>query len=109
MERLYRSEGERRNLLLAGFYGPENSAPIVAVNPDAAAEADIAHMPIEQFAAALAIKTDSFTAQPANLEIKVDIVAAEIAGANIGRTLLVVALLMFVAETIFARLFSVYR
>lgn len=96
-------------LLLSGFYAPEGGKPTVAVNVDAAAEADIRHLSARQIATALTIDAREVIAQPNSLEFARTAATQSSGGGSIGRNLLVVALALFLLETVLARLFSVYK
>jgi len=96
-------------LTAAGVYGPSGAPPVVAVNPDSD-EADIRYVKPAEMAAAMGMSTGDFVSQPASLEVRTPTsgAGANPAG-NLGRHLLLVALLIFCVEALCARLFSVYR
>ena len=96
-------------LTVAGFYAPEGGKPTVAVNVDAPAEVDIRHMPAARMASALAIDPADIFTNPKTLDIARAVQNQNTGGGSIGRNLLAAALLVFLLETLLARLFSVYR
>jgi hypothetical protein len=95
-------------LTIAGFYGPENSVPVVAVNPDGA-EADIRHLTEDEFASAAGIDKKTVFSNPESLNMVLQSASVHALNESIGRYLLIAALALFIMETVFARMFSVYR
>lgn len=96
-------------LTLAGYYAPAtgNIPNVVAVNVDAA-EADIRHQSPAQISAALGVETGDILQNVKALETRSE-GDGDSGGNNIARALLLAGLILLVAETVMARLFSVYR
>ncbi|MEI7767270.1 MAG: VWA domain-containing protein [Phycisphaerae bacterium] len=92
-------------LYKAGVYAPPGLPPVVAVSVDGE-EADIRHVASGQYAATLELTAEELITDAAkSASVKLD---QESAG-NLGRNLLLVALLLLATETLLARQFSQYR
>jgi len=96
-------------LTFAGMYGPSggNTGAVVAVNADSG-EADIRHLTKGAFAAATGLDATEIMQQTKELEVRGG-AEDKTSGTPIGRWLILVALGLFMLETILARLFSVYK
>ncbi len=92
----------------AGVYGPEGHG-VVAVNADAS-EVDIRHVGAVPMAASLGVDAKELTAGAREIDPKAAGVDPKKSGApDLARKMLLVALGMFLLETVLARMFSVYR
>jgi hypothetical protein len=95
-------------LRLAGVYSPTaGDPPVIAVNTDPS-EVDVRHVPAAQMSAALGIDAKDILPQPKTLEAPMDAPDRD-TNSDVGRNLIPIALALLVAETLLARLFSMYR
>jgi hypothetical protein len=95
-------------LTQAGLYGPEGATmAMIAVNVDDD-EADIRHLTKGQFGDVLKMEPAEILENPAKIDASTAKAGAE-GGGKLPRILLFAALVLFGLETLFARLFSVYR
>ncbi len=93
----------------AGVYAPGSAGalPVIAVNTDPE-EVDIRHVEKPEMAGALGIEQADIIAQPKTLEVQIAATGHD-TNSDIGRNLIPIALILLFLETLFARMFSIYR